>query len=120
MAIGEYPHVEAEWPSSAIPLLSMAMIGATVTCRLETLFLILDGRHRSDHRDGAGDIQKIEADESELADEAEDSAEGGTCDGVVSSLGDLSTKGVRCVGELSHSALEYAHSFCLGSTRRCL
>jgi hypothetical protein len=61
---------------------------------------MLDGRQRSDQRDGAGDIQKDEADERELADdEAEECAEGrmnvgiGTCDGVASSLGDLSMNG---------------------------
>ena len=72
----------------------------TTICRLETLFLTLDVRQRIDHGDGAGDIQKDEAEDRELADEeAEDSAEGrvnvgaGTCEGVASSLGDLSMNG---------------------------
>ena len=54
----------------------------------------------TDHLEGAGDVQKEDADEIDVVDEeAEDSPEGkvkvgiGICEGVARSLGDLSMNG---------------------------
>jgi len=68
---------------------------------LDTLFLTVDGRYLvGDQGDLAGDIQKADADDSELAEEeVDDDSEGRENlltelhDGVASSLGDFSTNG---------------------------
>ena len=73
----------------------------TASCLFEILFLTLDGRYLvGDQRDLAGDIQKAEADESELAEEDVDEDSEGrenldmeVREGVASSLGDFSKKG---------------------------
>jgi len=72
----------------------------TAICRLETAFLTFDGMN--DHREGFGEVQNVEDEESELVeDEAEDEdpLDGNSnfemmlrC-GVASSLGDLSMNG---------------------------
>jgi hypothetical protein len=76
---------------------------------LDTLFLTVDGRYLvGDQGDLAGDIQKADADDSELADDEvdDDDSEGRenllteVHDGVASSLGDFSKNG-SLGGELS-------------------
>ena len=71
----------------------------TAICLLETVLRTLEGKYL-DHRDGAGDTQKDEVDEKELAEDDLDGSLDGRenfemepMEGVASSLGDLSTKG---------------------------
>lgn len=72
----------------------------TAVCLLETVLRTLEGKYL-DHRDGAGDVQKEEVEENELAeDDREGSLDDGKenleielIEGVASSLGDLSTNG---------------------------
>ena len=76
----------------------------TATCLLDATFLTLAGRKANgDHRGGAGDRQKREAEEVEVEElreeEAEDDSEGNEnleiecLEGEARSLGDLSKKG---------------------------
>ena len=71
----------------------------TAICLLETVLRTLEGRYRG-HRDGTGDIQNDEADDSELTeDDREGSLDGREnldmeiMEDLGSSLGDLSTNG---------------------------
>ena len=71
----------------------------TAICLLETVLRKLDGKYLG-HREGAGEVQKDEVEENELAeDDREVSLDGrenmdiGVVDGVARSLGDLSRKG---------------------------
>ena len=71
----------------------------TAICLLETVLRMLKGIYL-DHRGGAGDVQKDEVEENELAeDDREVSLDGKEnlemelVEGVASSLGDLSTNG---------------------------
>lgn len=75
----------------------------TAACLFETELLTVAGKYLTgDHREGVGDIQKVDDDESELVDDDDEDCPDGRenfemtfCDGVASSFGDLSTNGSR-------------------------
>ncbi|KAL9034123.1 MAG: hypothetical protein Q9214_007189, partial [Letrouitia sp. 1 TL-2023] len=76
----------------------------TAICLLETALRALMGRYRrGDHRDGAGDIQKVEDEDRELEDEedvdeasvdARENLKTEEREGVARSLGDFSWTGI--------------------------